>query len=65
MFWGTSSAAPQVAGTVALLLSKNSYLTPDEIKNILKKTAKDLGTPGEDPVFGAGLINIYKAINSI
>ena len=63
MFWGTSSAAPQVAGAVAILLSKTPGLTPEEIKIILKKTASDLGNPGDDPVFGSGLINIYKALN--
>lgn len=65
IFWGTSSAAPQVAGAIALLLNKKSSLTPEEIKSLIKKTAIDLGEEGEDPIFGAGLINIYKAINSI
>lgn len=62
IFSGTSSAAPQVAGAIALLLSKNHTLSPDKLKDILKKTAHDLGPPGEDPVFGAGLMNIYKAM---
>ncbi len=62
VFSGTSSSAPQVAGAIALLLSKNHGLSPDRLKDILKKTAHDLGPPGEDPVFGAGLLNIYKAM---
>jgi len=65
LFEGTSSAAPQVAGAIALLLSKNHTLLPEELKQIIKKSAKDLGSPGEDPVFGAGLLNVNKAIKSI
>lgn len=62
VFSGTSSSAPQVAGAIALLLSKNPGLSPGKLKDILKKTAHDLGPPGEDPVFGAGLLNICKAM---
>ncbi|HPZ06584.1 MAG TPA: S8 family serine peptidase [Candidatus Eremiobacteraeota bacterium] len=62
MFSGTSAATPQVAGALALLLSKNPSLNPYELKKILKNTAQDLGMPGEDPVFGSGLLNIYKAL---
>jgi len=65
IFSGTSSAAPQVAGAIALLLSKNPSLSPDKLKDILKKTSQDLGPPGDDPVFGSGLINIYKAMLAI
>jgi serine protease AprX len=40
---GTSMAAPMVAGASALMLQKNSNLTPDQIKARLMKTAfKDL-----------------------
>ena len=65
IFWGTSSAAPQVAGAIALLLNKKPDLDPEEIKLILKKTATDLGVSGEDPIFGAGLLNIQNALQSI
>ncbi len=39
---GTSMAAPHVAGAVALMLEKNSSLTPDEIKQILIDTGKPI-----------------------
>ena len=37
---GTSFAAPLVSGTIALMLSANSTLTADDVKAILKETAR-------------------------
>jgi len=42
-FFGTSAAAPIVAGVVALLLSIDETLTPDQIEKILKTSAKRIG----------------------
>lgn len=50
---GTSSAAPQVAGLVALLLEVNPHLRPDAIKAILRNTARGVCSPET----GAGLIH--------
>ena len=36
---GTSFAAPHVAGAAALILQKNSQLTPEELKSILMTTS--------------------------
>lgn len=36
---GTSMAAPYVSGVAALMLSANPYLTPEEIREIITKTA--------------------------
>lgn len=55
---GTSMAAPHVTGVIALLLSKNSRLTPDEIKDILVSSADPLSDPG----LGAGRVNARKAL---
>ena len=62
---GTSMATPHVSGTVALLLSLDSTLTPTEIRNILQTTAIDLGPTGLDTVYGHGLVNALDAISSI
>lgn len=54
---GTSLAAPQVSGLAALILSRNPTLNPQQIRSLLRTSAKDLGTPGFDNSFGAGLID--------
>ncbi|MBI2126402.1 MAG: S8 family serine peptidase [Thaumarchaeota archaeon] len=57
-FCGTSASAPHVAGVVALLLSGDSLLTPDDIQILLEKGAIDLGSPGKDNVFGSGTARV-------
>jgi len=59
---GTSMATPHVSGVVALMLQVNPNLTPKEIKDILKKTATDLGMEGCDNVYGCGVVNAYYAV---
>ncbi len=63
--WGTSFACPQVAATIALMRSLNYSLTVDEIKDILFKSATDLGDPGKDGYFGHGLLNVSKAVRAV
>ncbi|HIC95038.1 TPA: hypothetical protein EYP12_00230 [Candidatus Bipolaricaulota bacterium] len=60
---GTSPAAAFVSGVAALLLSIKPDLTPDELKEILARTADDLGAPGRDGRFGYGLVNVARAVN--
>ncbi len=62
---GTSMAAPFVTGTVALMLTVDPTLSPDQIKNILETTADDKGTPGKDKYFGWGRLNAGKAVNAV
>lgn len=59
---GTSMATPGVAGVMALLLSKNPGLSPEDIGMILETTSVDLGADGKDNVFGAGRIDALEAI---
>jgi subtilisin family serine protease len=63
-FDGTSMAAPIVAGTVALMLSRNPFLTPDDVRRILTESAVDLGEPGKDGDFGNGRINAYLSVKN-
>lgn len=59
---GTSMASPHVAGVVALLLAVEPSLNAAQAQQILETTATDLGSPGRDDLFGAGLINVPAAL---
>ena len=60
-FNGTSMAAPHVSGAVLLLKEAFPYLSGEAIKLALYFSARDLGEPGEDNVFGMGLIDVDAA----
>jgi hypothetical protein len=62
---GTSVAAAQVSGIVALLLEAKPGLTPQGVRKALLSTAKDLGPTGRDDQFGAGLADAYGAVQSL
>ena len=57
---GTSQATPHVAGVAALLVSLG-VRGQAAVQRILA-TATDLGTPGPDVQFGAGLVNAQAAV---
>jgi hypothetical protein len=62
-FFGTSAAAPHVAGVAALL--KGGFTTAAEIIDALKISAVDLGDPGTDNIFGAGRIDAFAAAQQL
>jgi subtilisin family serine protease/PKD repeat protein len=62
-FNGTSMAAPHVSGAILLLKEAFPNLTGKELKLALYHSCTDLGTPGEDNVFGMGIIDVLAAFN--
>lgn len=59
---GTSMASPHATGLAALILSRNPALSPDQVRQVMRSSANDLGTPGWDPMFGYGRINARRAV---
>lgn len=55
---GTSFAAPFVTAAAAILRETRPGLSVEEIAVELQRRARDLGPPGIDPEFGAGLLNL-------
>lgn len=64
---GTSFAAPLVSGTVALIQDRWPWLAdhPKDVVGIIFKSAKDLGAPGIDPVYGNGELDVQAALSPL
>jgi len=60
---GTSGVCPIVAGVAALVLSVNPDLTEYEVRQILYRSAVDLGDPGFDEFYGHGRIDACAALD--
>lgn len=61
---GTSFSAAYVSGIAALILERNPALKPNDVRAILEKTARDLGAPGRDQLFGAGQADAFAAVTA-
>jgi len=69
---GTSMASPHVAAAAALLMNRairseedenaNGKWDPSEVRARLQATATDLGAAGADSFYGAGLVNVFAAV---
>lgn len=57
---GTSFAAPLVSGAITLLHDRWQWLTkhPKETVDIILGSARDLGDPGTDAVYGRGMLDV-------
>jgi len=59
-YQGTSMATPHVSGVVALMLSANPALTPDQVESLLKSTARAF--PATCTQCGAGIVDATSAV---
>jgi len=74
-FSGTSACSPMVAGVCALLKEADPSLTLEQIRSILKYTARDITTgtgalgktagPGPDGATGFGLVDADRAVQAV
>jgi len=61
---GTSMASPHVAALVSLVRTANPGLGNEEVMELLRRTAKDLGKSGKDAEFGYGQIDVANALQA-
>lgn len=61
---GTSAAAPQVAAAAAMILAKNPYYSPLDVRQVLYYSAINLGAKGWDAKTGYGLLNVDTAVHT-
>jgi hypothetical protein len=54
-------AAAFVTGAAALLFAAQPSITAAQVREVLQRTATDIGAPGRDTTFGYGLINLVAA----
>ena len=59
---GTSQAAPHVVGAAAMLLAIDPTMSAADMRIILRGSALDLGLPGTDVAYGAGLVQLHEAV---
>ncbi|MET0303987.1 MAG: S8 family serine peptidase [Microbacteriaceae bacterium] len=61
---GTSGASPIVAGIVALVRAAHPELDVANVINRITATARDVGDPGADVLYGFGLVDAAAAVSA-
>jgi len=61
---GTSMSTPHVSGVAALVWSQATTLTNTALRDHLQNTARDLGAPGWDQLYGHGLVDAKATLDA-
>src|SRR5262249_61992442 len=62
---GTSIAAAHVSGIAALILERAPALRPDDVRNVLMRSAAALNVPEAKDDCGAGLADALRAVETV
>ena len=62
---GTSFAAPLVSGAAALVQGRWGWLESRDVADVLLRSARDLGAPGTDAVYGRGMLDVGAAMSPL
>ncbi|MCH7226747.1 S8 family peptidase [Haloferula sp. A504] len=61
-FSGTSASSPVVVGAIAATMTQEG-LNAWNAWSLIEQTANEAGAPGYDPAYGAGILNVGRALN--
>jgi hypothetical protein len=59
---GTSFSAPMVSGAVAWIRAARPELTQDQVQNVMRFGARDIGDPEYEPATGYGILSVAGAL---
>lgn len=59
---GTSMASPHVAGVAALVRSLHPEFSPEQVRQVIRRSSDDIGAAGFDAQFGHGRLNAARAL---
>lgn len=62
---GTSFASPEAAALAAMARAIDPSMDQDGFKKLLRDTCTDLGEKGHDSLYGYGMLNFEKAVNTL
>jgi len=61
-FSGTSASAPFISGAIAVALSENPQLSPQQAADLVLSLSNEAGLPGDDPAYGSGILALDRII---